>query len=80
MLSFSKNVNRDWQDEFTGNMARGYAPGQTINIKAAPLHTYRAGAVAVPQSTVETTVPLTLSQGGCDINFTSLEKTLADPP
>ena len=77
MLSFSKNVNRDWQDEFTGNMARGYAPGQTINIKKPPRYTYRAGAVAVPQSTVETTVPLTLSQGGCDINFTSLEKTLS---
>ena len=77
MLSFSKNVNRDWEDEFTGNMARGYAPGQTINIKRPPRYTYRAGAVAVPQSTVETSVPLTLSQGGVDLGFTSLEKTLS---
>lgn len=77
MLSFSKNVNRDYQDEFSGNMSRGYAPGQTINIKRPPKYTYRAGAVAVPQATVETTVPLTLSQGGCDINFTSLERTLS---
>lgn len=77
MLSFSKNVNRDFQDEFTGNMSRGYAPGQTINIKRPPKYTYRAGRVAVPQATVETTVPLTLSQGGCDINFTSLERTLS---
>lgn len=77
MLTFSAAVNRDWEDEFTSNMARGYAPGQTINIKKPPRYTYRAGRVAVPQSTVETTVPLTLAQGGCDINFTSLERTLS---
>lgn len=77
MLSFSKNVNRNFEDEFTGNMSRGYAPGQTINIKRPPKYTYRAGRVAVPQATVETTVPLTLSQGGCDINFTSIERALS---
>lgn len=77
MLSFSKNVNREWQDEFSGNMSRGYAPGSTINIKKPPRYTYRAGAVAVPQATVESTVPLTLSQGGVDLNFTSVEKTIS---
>lgn len=77
MLSFSANVNTDWQDEFTSNMDRGYAPGTTINIKKPPRYVYRAGRVAVPQATVETTVPLTLSQGGCDINFTGLERTLS---
>jgi hypothetical protein len=76
-LGFSKNVNRDWEDEFTGNMARGYAPGTTINIRKPPRYTYRAGRVAVPQATVESTVPLTLSQGGNDIAFTSLERTLS---
>jgi hypothetical protein len=77
MLSFSKNVNRDFEAEFTSNQSRGYSPGQTINIKRPPRYTYRAGRVAVPQATVETTVPLTLSQGGCDLNFTSLERTLS---
>lgn len=77
MLTFSAAVNRDWEDEFTSNMSRGYAPGATINIKKPPRYTYRAGRVAVPQSTVETTVPLTLSQGGCDINFTGFERTLS---
>jgi hypothetical protein len=77
MLAFSKNVNTDFESEFTSNMSRGYAPGQTINIKRPPRYTYRAGRVSVPQSTVETTVPLTLSQGGCDLNFTSLERTLS---
>lgn len=77
MLGFTKSVNRNWEDEFTGNMNRGYAPGQTINIKKPPRYTYRAGRVAVPQSTVENTVPLTLSQGGNDIAFTSAERTLS---
>jgi len=77
MLGFSKNVNTDFQDEFAGNQARGYSPGQTINIKKPPRYTYRAGNVAVPQSTVETTIPLTLSQGGVDLNFTGFQKTLS---
>ena len=76
-LGFAKNVNRDWEAEFTGNMSRGYAPGQTIQIRKPPRYTYRAGRVAVPQSTVETSIPLTLSQGGCDINFTAIDRTLS---
>lgn len=75
-LTFSKGVNRRWEDEFTGNMSRGYEPGATINIRRPPRYTYRAGRVAVPQSTAFGTVPLTLSQGGCDLNFTSFERTL----
>lgn len=77
MLSFSQNVNRDFESEFSGNLSRGYAPGATINIKKPPRYSYRAGRQAVPQATVETTVPLTLSQGGCDLNFSSLERTLS---
>jgi hypothetical protein len=77
MLGFAKNVNRDWEDEFTGNQNRGYSPGQTINIKRPPRYTYRAGRVSVPQATTETTVPLTLNQGGTDLAFTSFERTLS---
>ena len=77
MLGFAKNVNRDFQDEFAGNQSRGYSPGQTINIKRPPRYTYRAGRVSVPQATVETSIPLTLSQGGTDLNFTSFERTLS---
>jgi hypothetical protein len=77
MLSFSANVNRDYEDEFTENKSRGYAPGQTINIKRPPRYQYRAGRVAVPQGTVQNTVPLTLQQGGCDLQFTSGERTLS---
>ncbi len=77
MLTFAKGVNRSWESEFSSNMSRGYAPGQTINIKRPPRYTYRAGRVAVPQGTVQQTIPLTLSQGGTDINFTSQERTLS---
>lgn len=77
MLGFATNVNRDFQDEFAGNQSRGYSPGQTINIKRPPRYTYRAGRVAVPQATTETSIPLTLSQGGTDLNFTSFERTLS---
>lgn len=76
MLSFSANVNRDYEAEFTGAKSNGYAPGQTINIKRPPRYQYRAGRVAVPQATVESTIPLTLQQGGCDLAFTLAERTL----
>ena len=77
MLTFASNVNRDWEDEFLSNQKRGYSPGATINIKKPPRYQYRTGRVAVPQGTVETTVPLTLSQGGTDLNFTGFERTVS---
>ncbi len=76
MLTFAKGVNRSWESEFSSNMARGYAPGQTLNIKKPPRYTWRAGRVSSPQATVQQTVPLTLTQGGTDLNFTSVERTL----
>lgn len=75
MLEFSSNVNREYESEFTASMGRGYAPGNTINIKKPPRYTYRAGRVASPQATTEQTIPLTLSQGGCDLQFTQNERT-----
>lgn len=77
MLGFAANVNRDWSDEFSGNQSRGYSPGQTILIKRPPRYTYRAGRVSVPQATQEVTVPLVLQQGGTDLNFTGLERTVS---
>ena len=76
-LGFAVNCNRDWEDEFPQNQARGYSPGATINIRRPPRVNYRAGRVAVPQGIVQQVVPLTLSQGGTDVNFTSLEKTVS---
>lgn len=75
LLGFSKNVNRDWEDEFGTNKGGRYHSGGTINIRKPPRYTYRSGATASAQSTVEPTIPITLSQGGVDINFTSAELT-----
>jgi hypothetical protein len=77
MIVFSKGVNRSYEAEYGSNMSRGYAPGQTINIKKPPRYTYRAGRVAVPQSTTISTIPLTLSQGGADIAFNFGERTVS---
>jgi hypothetical protein len=76
MLAFSNGVNRDYQQEFNKLMAAGFMPGATINIKKPPRYTYRAGATAVPQDTTLTTVPLTLSQGGCDLYNTRLDRSV----
>ena len=76
MVSFSNAVSRDYEIEFTSNQSRGYSPGQTVLIKRPPRFTYRAGRIAVPQATVESTMSLTVQQGGTDLNFTSLDKTL----
>lgn len=73
-LAFAANVNRDYESEFNNS---SYMPGQTINIKKPPKYQYRAGRVAVPQDTVMPTVPLTLSQGGTDLQFNMLEQTLS---
>jgi len=73
--AFASMVNRDWEDEIPGNMARGYAPGNTISIKKPPRPSYRAGRVAIPQAIAEPTVSLTVNQGGCDMSYTSLERT-----
>lgn len=79
MLTFAKAANRSYETEFSSNMSRGYASGQTINVKKPPRYTWRAGRVSVPQASVQQTVALTLTQGGTDLNFTSLERTLSIP-
>lgn len=76
-LGFARNVNRDFEDEFKGNLSRGYAPGATINIKRPPRYVWRSGRIAAPQATTETTIPLTLTQGGVDIAYTALERTVS---
>lgn len=76
-LAFSGFVSRDWETEYTSNMSRGYAPGQTILIKQPPRFLYRAGPVANPQAIVQPTIPITISQGGADIAYSTLERTVS---
>lgn len=72
MLPFTGNVSRAYEPELQMGT---YAHGNTINIKRPSKYQYRAGPISVPQNTVESTIPLTLSQGGCDLQFTSNERT-----
>lgn len=77
LLGVAQNMNRDYEPEFKNALSKSYAAGQTIYIPKPPRYTWRAGRVAQPQATVFNQVPLTLSQGGVDVNFTSAERTLS---
>ena len=78
MLPTARRVNRVYEEQFNREANRpGDNPGGTMNIKRPPRYTYRAGRVAVPQATVESTIPLTLQQGGTDIQFSSAERKLS---
>ena len=74
--AFGGMVNREYETAQSQSMSAGYEPGATINIRRPSRYTFRSGRVATPQASVETSVPLTLSQGGADINFNLFERTL----
>ena len=74
--AFGGMVNRDYETEQVGSMRTGYEPGATLNIRKPSRYTYRSGRTSVPQASVDTTIPLTLSQGGADLNFNLFERTL----
>lgn len=72
-LTFTKFVNRDYQDQF-GN--RGAQVGDTISIRKPPRYTVTTGNIFTPQSTTEDSVPLTLVQYNNGVSFTSKQLTL----
>jgi hypothetical protein len=74
--AFGGMVNRDYETVQKASMQDGYEPGATINIRKPSRYTYRSGRVAVPQASADGSVPLTLSQGGADLNFNLFERTL----
>lgn len=74
--AFGGMVNRDYEAVQKASMQDGYEPGATINIRKPSRYTYRSGRVASPQASVDGSVPLTLSQGGADLNFNLFERTL----
>lgn len=74
--AFGGMVNREYETVQSQSMSSGYEPGATLNIRKPSRYTYRSGRVAVPQASVDSTIPLTLSQGGADINFNLFERTL----
>lgn len=73
-LTFTKLVNRDYDDQFA---VKGAKIGNTINIRKPPRYIGRRTPTLAVEGTVETSTPLTLStQYGCDVSFTSAELTL----
>ena len=77
--AFGGMVNRDYETEQVGSMRTGYEPGATLNIRKPSRYTYRSGRTSVPQASVDTTIPLTLSQGGADLNFNLLSGPCRSP-
>ncbi len=73
-LTFTKLVNRDYDDQFA---VKGAKIGSTINIRKPPRYVGRRTATLSVEGTTETSTPLTLNtQYGCDVSFTSAERTL----
>lgn len=72
-LTFTKFVNRDYQDQFGNKSAQ---VGDTISIRVPPRYTTTTGSAFTPQGTTEGTVPLTLIQYNNGISFTSKQLTL----
>lgn len=74
-LSFVKNVNREFDDQFARDGAK---IGDTLRIRKPPLYTVRTGRVMQVQNAQETFVNLPVStQQGVDLNFTSAEFTMS---
>lgn len=73
-LPFTKNVNTQYEDQFAQT---GKKVGDTINIRKPPRYKGRRGPMLQVENSMESSVPLTLSQAGCDLSFTSKDLTLS---
>lgn len=72
-LTFSKFVNRQYDDQFRENGAKN---GDTANIRIPGTYGVRSGAVANPQGYNDTVKSVTLNQYGVDLAFTTKELRL----
>ena len=73
-LTFTKNVNTYYEDEFA---KPGMKIGATLQIRKPVRFTERSGRVAAIQDVTETTTVLTIAnQTGVDFQFTSADMTL----
>lgn len=73
-LAMAKHVNRQYSDEFKNKEAK---IGSTVNIRKPPRYIGRSGATLQLENSVETYIPLTLTnREGCDIVFSSEDLAL----
>ena len=74
-LTFSDNINRDYDDQFTGG---GGKIGATVNVRKPARNVVTVGQALQPQSSVETYVPVTLTtQAHVDLSFSSVDLSLS---
>lgn len=73
-LTFTKFVNRDYDSYFGKEEAQ---IGDTLNIRKPPRYVTRSGPALQVQGSTETYVPVTLTQKGGDIAFSSKDLTLS---
>jgi hypothetical protein len=75
-LVLGKLVNRAYEPEINAPV-NGYKKGGTVQIRRPAKYTWRAGAVASPQDSVEKSLTLSVgTQGGVDLAFSSADMTL----
>lgn len=74
MLPFTKNVNSQYSDQYARNGAK---IGDTVSVRKPPRYVGRDGPLLQVESSVETSVPITVSQAGCDISFSTKDLTLS---
>jgi len=73
-LTFTKNVNREYDDKFG---VAGAKIGATINARKPPRYVGRSGQALSVEASTENYVPITLdTQFGVDISFSSTDLTL----
>jgi len=73
-LTFTKNVNREYDDKFG---VAGAKIGATINARKPPRYVGRSGQALQVEGSTENYVPITLdTQFGVDISFSSADLTL----
>lgn len=74
MLTFTKHVNREYDDQFARDGAK---IGQTVDVRKPARFEGRRSATINVEGFQEESVPLTLdTQYGCDVSFTTKELTL----
>ncbi len=73
-LTFTKNVNRDYDSYFGKQEAQ---IGDTLNIRKPPRYVTRSGPALQVQGSTETYVPVVLTQKGADIDFSTKDLTLS---
>jgi hypothetical protein len=68
----ASRVARRWD----GDWAQSFRIGDTLNVRLPGYYQYRSGAAANPGGYNDSWVPITLTQGGADIELTSKELSL----